>query len=77
VRKEQTDRFEAEAADGERCVIVEYTTVSSSKAMLHNHHTPAPRTKSFVALDGRSIYLIGDTQFRDVMSEQIFVRLPT
>lgn len=77
MRKEQTDRFEAEARDGDRCVIVEYTTVSSSKAMLHNHHTPARGTKSFIALDGRSVYSIGNGQFRDVLSEQIFVRVTT
>jgi len=68
MRRNETDRFEAEADDGERCTIVEYTAKVARRTL-------TPGDRNYVTSAGRAVALISNRYFRDVASAKMFTRI--
>jgi len=73
LRRQETDRFETEAEDGERCIIVEYTNMIPIRTTTHQGWGRGSR--SYETAEGRHISPISERHFRDVMSEKVFERI--
>jgi len=71
--RKETDRFEAESEDGERCIIVEYTNMVPIRTTTGQGWGRGSR--SYETDEGRHISPIDDQHFKDVMSEVVFVRV--
>ena len=76
MRKDETDRFEAEADDGERCTIVEYTAKVVRKAATSCVQLRLVQgDRNYVTSAGRPIAPISHRHFRDVLSTKMFTRI--
>ena len=74
MRQQMTDRFDAQASDGERCTIVEHTTMMLFEPVA-GQQTWTRGARSYVTSTGRDINPIDNDHFEDVLTRKVFTRV--